>query len=65
MVLVPGPHFLNRMIDLAHARIPLDASRLGFASLVTMATSAGLLVGLLAAHNSAKRRTNGPRATGL
>jgi uncharacterized membrane protein YjjP (DUF1212 family) len=49
MVLVPGPHFLNGMIDLARARIPLGASRVGFASLVAVVISAGLLLGLSAA----------------
>ena len=46
MVLVPGPHFLNGMIDLARAHIPLGASRLAFASLVAVAISVGLLLGL-------------------
>jgi uncharacterized membrane protein YjjP (DUF1212 family) len=52
MVLVPGPHFLNGMIDLARARIPLGASRLAFASLVAVAISTGLLVGLSATTTS-------------
>ncbi len=46
MVLVPGPHFLNGMLDLARARIPLGAARLVFALLVVAAISAGLLAGL-------------------
>ena len=48
MVLVPGPHFLNGMIDLARTRIPLGLSRLAFASLVAVAISTGLLLGLAA-----------------
>ena len=48
MVLVPGPHFLNGMIDLARARIPLGASRIAFASLVALTISAGLLIALSA-----------------
>ena len=46
MVLVPGPHFLNGMLDLARARLPLGETRLLFASLVVAAISAGLLIGL-------------------
>jgi uncharacterized membrane protein YjjP (DUF1212 family) len=46
MVLVPGPHLLNGTIDLMRARIPLGLARLAFASLIVLAISAGLLVGL-------------------
>lgn len=52
MVLVPGPHFLNGMIDLARARIPLGACRVGFASLVAVVISAGLLLGLSVASST-------------
>jgi uncharacterized membrane protein YjjB (DUF3815 family) len=46
MILVPGPHVLNGMLDLAVARVHLGASRLIFAGLVILAISAGLLFGL-------------------
>jgi uncharacterized membrane protein YjjP (DUF1212 family) len=46
MVLVPGPHFLNGAIDLVRARIALGSARLLFASLIVVAISAGLLIGL-------------------
>ena len=46
MVLVPGPHFLNGMIDLARARMALGIARLAFANLLVLAISTGLLVGL-------------------
>jgi uncharacterized membrane protein YjjP (DUF1212 family) len=46
MVLVPGPHFLNGMLDLIKGRITLGAARLIFAVLVVMAISMGLLLGL-------------------
>jgi len=46
MVLVPGPHFLNGMIDIIKGRIDLGASRLIYAALVVVAISAGLLFGL-------------------
>lgn len=46
MVLVPGPHFLNGLIDLVRARVALGAARLLFATLVSTAISAGLLLGL-------------------
>jgi len=46
MILVPGPHFLNGLLDVVRARIALGASRLGFAAAVTAAISAGLLIGL-------------------
>ncbi len=46
MILVPGPHVLNGMMDLAAARIHLGASRLAYAVLVILAISGGLLVGL-------------------
>jgi uncharacterized membrane protein YjjP (DUF1212 family) len=46
MVLVPGPHFLNGMLDLVRGRIDLGASRLIYAVLVVVAISTGLLLGL-------------------
>jgi uncharacterized membrane protein YjjP (DUF1212 family) len=46
MILVPGPHFLNGMIDLSASRVNLGASRLTYAGLVMLAISAGLLAGL-------------------
>ena len=46
MILVPGPHVLNGMMDLAAARVHLGACRLIYAGLVTLAISAGLLLGL-------------------
>ena len=46
MVLVPGPHFLNGLIDLGRARVALGCSRIAFATLVIAAISAGLLLGL-------------------
>ena len=46
MILVPGPHVLNGMMDLAAVRILLGASRLIYAGLIILAISAGLLLGL-------------------
>ena len=46
MVLVPGPHFLNGMLDLIRGRINLGASHVTYALLVVVAISMGLLVGL-------------------
>src|SRR4030095_258071 len=46
MILVPGPHILNGMMDLAALRVTLGASRLIYAGLIILAISAGLLVGL-------------------
>jgi len=46
MVLVPGPHFLNGMLDLIRGRISLGAARLLYAVLVVVVISIGLLVGL-------------------
>jgi uncharacterized membrane protein YjjP (DUF1212 family) len=46
MILVPGPHVLNGMMDLAAARVHLGASRLIYAGLVILVISAGLLLGL-------------------
>jgi uncharacterized membrane protein YjjP (DUF1212 family) len=46
MVLVPGPHFLNGMLDLIRGRMNLGASRLIYAVLVVVAISTGLLMGL-------------------
>jgi uncharacterized membrane protein YjjB (DUF3815 family) len=46
MVLVPGPHFLNGMLDVIRGRINLGAARLIYALLVVVAISMGLLVGL-------------------
>jgi uncharacterized membrane protein YjjB (DUF3815 family) len=46
MVLVPGPHFLNGMLDLIKGRMDLGASRLIYAVLTVVAISIGLLLGL-------------------
>ena len=46
MVLVPGPHFLNGMIDLVRVRIPLGAARLALAGLIVLVICIGLLSGL-------------------
>jgi len=52
MILVPGPHVLNGMMDLAAVRIHLGTSRLIYAGLVILAISAGLLLGLGLLHVS-------------
>lgn len=46
MVLVPGPHLLNGAIDLMRARVQLGLARLAYASLIVLAISTGLLIGL-------------------
>jgi uncharacterized membrane protein YjjP (DUF1212 family) len=46
MLLVPGPHFLNGVIDLVRARVAIGASRIAFALLFIAAISTGLLLGL-------------------
>jgi len=46
MVLVPGPHFLNGMLDLARGRMNLGAARQVYAVLIVVAISTGLLLGL-------------------
>jgi uncharacterized membrane protein YjjB (DUF3815 family) len=46
MVLVPGPHLLNGMIDLARARIALGVARITYASLIIVMICTGLLLGL-------------------
>jgi len=46
MVLVPGPHFLNGMLDLMRGRMNLGAARLIYAVLIVVAISTGLLLGL-------------------
>ena len=46
MILVPGPHVLNGMMDLAAVRIRLGSCRLIYAGLIILAISAGLLLGL-------------------
>jgi uncharacterized membrane protein YjjP (DUF1212 family) len=48
MVLVPGPHFLNGMLDLIRGRMNLGAARLIYALLIVVAISTGLLLGLAA-----------------
>src|SRR5262249_59740039 len=52
MILVPGPHVLNGMMDLAAMRIHLGASRLVYAGLVVLVISGGLLLGLGLLHVS-------------
>jgi uncharacterized membrane protein YjjP (DUF1212 family) len=45
MVLVPGPHVLNGVLDLLNARVELGTARLIYATLVIVAISVGLLLG--------------------
>jgi uncharacterized membrane protein YjjP (DUF1212 family) len=52
MILVPGPHVLNGMMDLVAARVGLGTSRLVYAGAVILAISAGLLLGLGLFHVS-------------
>jgi uncharacterized membrane protein YjjP (DUF1212 family) len=47
MVLMPGPHFLNSALDLIAGRIHLGAARFAYASLIVVAISTGLLLGLV------------------
>jgi uncharacterized membrane protein YjjP (DUF1212 family) len=46
MVLVPGPHFLNGMLDLIRGRMNLAAARLLYAVVIVVGISTGLLLGL-------------------
>jgi uncharacterized membrane protein YjjB (DUF3815 family) len=46
MILVPGPHVLNGMMDLTAVRVHLGSSRLIYAGLIILTISAGLLFGL-------------------
>ena len=46
MVLVPGPHFLNGMLDLIRGRMDLGAARLIYAMVTVVTISTGLLLGL-------------------
>jgi uncharacterized membrane protein YjjP (DUF1212 family) len=46
MVLVPGPHLLNGMLDLTRGRIPLGASRVSYACITIVMICVGLLMGL-------------------
>jgi len=52
MILVPGPHVLNGMMDLVGARVSLGASRLIYACLIVVAICVGLLLGLGLLHVS-------------
>jgi uncharacterized membrane protein YjjP (DUF1212 family) len=52
MILVPGPHVLNGMVDLVGARVSLGASRLIYACLIVVAICVGLLLGLSLLHVS-------------
>ena len=52
MVLIPGPHFLNGMIDLVRVRIPLGSARLVLAGLIVLVICIGLLAGLALAGAS-------------
>jgi uncharacterized membrane protein YjjP (DUF1212 family) len=46
MVLVPGPHFLNGVLDLIKGRVNLGSARLIYAVLIVVTVSTGLLIGL-------------------
>ena len=65
MILVPGPHLLSGMLDLARGRIALGTDRMVYAGTIILMTapacSSGLPPGLLAA----RRRPQPPRCAGL
>jgi uncharacterized membrane protein YjjP (DUF1212 family) len=46
MILVPGPHLLNGMLDLARSRIALGMSRIAYAGVIILMICTGLLTGL-------------------
>jgi len=46
MILVPGPHVLNGALDLVKGRVDVGAARLIYATLIIVAISTGLLLGL-------------------
>jgi uncharacterized membrane protein YjjB (DUF3815 family) len=46
MILVPGPHILNGVLDLFALRIPLGFARLGYAAVLLLAVGAGLALTL-------------------
>jgi len=48
MVLVPGPHLLNGVLDLVRGRLPMGAARIGYAGLIIVVICIGLLAGLAA-----------------
>ena len=52
MILVPGPPFLNSVLDLSAARISLGIARLVYALLIVIAISTGLLLSLGLLHVS-------------
>ncbi len=52
MVLMPGPHFLNAALDLAHVRIALGRARLDYALLLTLMICVGLIAGLSLGHRT-------------
>jgi uncharacterized membrane protein YjjP (DUF1212 family) len=48
LILIPGPHVLNGVMDLVAVRVQLGAARLIYAGLIIVAICAGLLLGLAA-----------------
>lgn len=46
MILVPGPHLLNGMLDLARGRVALGTARMIYASVIIVMICTGLLLGL-------------------
>lgn len=48
MIMVPGPHYLNALLDIAHGRLHLGLTRLAFACIVIFTVSMGLVLGLMA-----------------
>jgi uncharacterized membrane protein YjjP (DUF1212 family) len=46
MILVPGPHILNGVLDLFALRIPLGGARLAYAGVLLLAIGSGLALGL-------------------
>jgi len=46
MILVPGPHILNGVLDLFALRISLGLARLGYSAMILLAVGAGLAVSL-------------------
>jgi uncharacterized membrane protein YjjP (DUF1212 family) len=50
LMLVPGPHLINGLLDLIDKCVPMAVARLGLATGILMASSLGLLAGVKLTH---------------
>ena len=46
LMLIPGPHFINGLLDLVDNFVPMGLARLGLAASIVVASALGIIIGI-------------------